>query len=64
MQNSNEETIKNKLRERMNSSKNFIILVGENTKNLYKFVRWETEIALKQELPIIVVNLNGKKSID
>ena len=61
---SNEETIKDKLRERMNNSKNFIILVGENTKNLHKFVRWETEIALKQELPIIVVNLNRKKKID
>lgn len=61
---SSEETIKDKLRERMNNSKNFIVLVGENTKNLYKFVRWEIEIALKQELPIIVVNLNNKKSID
>ncbi|MDP5145844.1 TIR domain-containing protein [Shewanella sp. ULN5] len=52
-----EETIKRKLRERLNSTKQAILLVGENTKNLYKFVRWEIEVAMSMDIPIIAVNL-------
>jgi hypothetical protein len=59
-----EEYIKKHLRERLNKSKQFIVLVGENTKNLYKFVRWEIDVALSLGLPPIIVNLNNKKSID
>lgn len=59
-----ETTIKAKLKERMNNSKVFVLLVGEHTKNLYRFVRWEIEQALSMNLPIIVVNLNGKRQID
>lgn len=36
-----------------------IVLVGSSTKNLYKFVRWELEVAIKLNIPIIAVNLNG-----
>jgi hypothetical protein len=61
---SKEETIKVKLRERMNNSKVIVVLVGEHTKNLYKFVRWEIETAISMNLPIIVVNLNGLKEMD
>ena len=61
---SSEETIKAKLSERLHNTKGFVLLVGDNTKNLYKFVRWEIEQALKRNIPIIVVNLNGKKSKD
>jgi sugar-specific transcriptional regulator TrmB len=63
-QHSSEETIKRNLRERMNNSKVFILLVGEKTKYLYKYVKWEIEQAIKLNLPIIVVNLNGKRSLD
>ena len=59
-----EQTIKDKLQERFRNTKVFILLVGENTKYLYKFVRWEIEQAIKRELPIIVVNLNRKRSKD
>jgi hypothetical protein len=48
----------------MNNSKVFILLVGEKTKYLYKYVKWEIEQAIKLDLPIIVVNLNGKRSLD
>ena len=41
-----------------------MLLVGEHTKYLYKYVRWEIEQAIKRELPCIVVNLNGKRSAD
>jgi len=56
--------IKRRLRERMNSAKQVIVLVGESTKNLYRFVRWEIGLAIEKNLPIIVVNLNGKRKID
>jgi len=61
---SQEDTIKNKLRERLNKSKMMIVLIGKSTENLYKYVRWEMEIALKNDIPIIAVNLNMIKGID
>jgi len=61
---SSEETIKAKLRERLNNTRVFILLVGKNTKSLYKFVRWEIEQALNREIPIIVVNLNDLRYKD
>ncbi|MCX5890118.1 MAG: TIR domain-containing protein [Deltaproteobacteria bacterium] len=59
-----EETVKRKLRERFSSAKQVIVLVGEQTKNLYRFVRWELEITLNLNLPIVAVNLNGKREYD
>lgn len=64
MKTSSEETIKASLQERLRSTKVFILLVGEKTKYLHKFVRWEIEQALKRDLPIIVVNLNNKRYKD
>ncbi|MNF72640.1 hypothetical protein D3C85_349160 [compost metagenome] len=63
-QHSSEETIKRSLRERLLNTKIFVLLVGEKTKFLYRFVKWEIEQAQKMDLPIIVVNLNGKRGID
>lgn len=61
---SSEETIKRSLKERLKNSKALVVLVGKNTKNLYKFVRWEIEQAIGMDLPIIVVNLNKKRYMD
>lgn len=61
---SQEESIKRQLRERFANSKAFIILIGENTRFLTKFVKWEIETAIRLGLPIIAVNLNGKRQID
>jgi hypothetical protein len=61
---SKEESIKAQLAERLRNTKVFVILVGENTRYLYKFVRWEIEQAISRKLPIIAVNLNGKRSMD
>ena len=61
---SSEETIKHNLRERLKNSKVFVLLVGEQTRYLYRFVRWEIEQALNFGLSIIVVNLNGRRSMD
>lgn len=61
---SKEASIKSQLLERLYNSNLFIVLVGEQTKYLYKFVRWEIEQAIKQEIPIIAINLNGKRGMD
>jgi MTH538 TIR-like domain (DUF1863) len=60
----NEAYVKAKLKERMNSSEALIVIVGDKTKNLYKLVRWEIELALELGLPIIVANLNNKTNLD
>jgi len=58
------ESIKKRLAERMANSKIFVLLLGEKTKYLTKFVKWEVEHALYLGLPIIVVNINGKRDVD
>ena len=59
-----EATIKARLRERLLNAKVVVSLIGDNTRYLYKFVRWELEQSLSLGLPIIGVNLNGKRSQD
>lgn len=59
-----EESIKRGLQERFRNTKVFVLLVGEHTKYLYKYVRWEIEQAISRKIPCIVVNLNGKRSCD
>jgi hypothetical protein len=59
-----ESSIKAQLAERMRNSKLFILLVGEKTKYLQKFVRWEIEQAVSRDLPIVAINLNGRRSMD
>ena len=58
------ESIKAQLRIRMANAKQMVLFVGENTKNLRKFVPWEIELARKKDIPIIVANLNGKRDYD
>ncbi|MHA1279470.1 MAG: TIR domain-containing protein [Candidatus Helarchaeota archaeon] len=59
-----EETIKRKLRERLQNTKVLVVLIGDHTKNLFKYVRWEIEYAIEKDIPIIGVNLNKKKRRD
>ncbi|WP_216644107.1 TIR domain-containing protein [Thioclava sp. JE_KL1] len=61
---SSEENTKRKLRERFSNAKQAIVLIGESTKNLYRFVRWEIEACQRLELPIVAVNLNKARSFD
>jgi hypothetical protein len=61
---SQEASIKAQLAERMRNSKIFVLLVGERTRYLTKFVQWEIEQAISRSLPIIVVNLNARRSMD
>jgi hypothetical protein len=59
-----EDYVKSELRKRLEASKQVIVLVGESTKNLRKFVGWEIDLAVSLGLPIIVVNLNDKRQMD
>lgn len=59
-----EESIKRQLLERFANSKMLVVLIGEKTKNLRKFVKWEMETALRLGLPIIGINLNGSRRRD
>jgi hypothetical protein len=61
---SKEETIKRKLRERLQNTKVLVVLIGEHTKNLYRYVHWEIEYAVEKNIPIIAVNLNKMRKID
>lgn len=61
---SSEENTKRKLRARFSNTKQIIVLIGESTQYLYKFVRWEIEVAQALTLPIVAVNLEGARSHD
>src|SRR5262245_40237236 len=61
---SSEQSIKAQLSERLRNSKIFVLLIGERTRYLQKFVKWEIEQAISRKMPIIVVNLNGNRSKD
>jgi hypothetical protein len=61
---SQEESIKRQLRERFANSKLFMVLIGENTRYLTKFVKWEIETAIRLDLPIVGINLNGSRLQD
>ena len=58
------ESIRRQLRQRLSNSKILVVLIGEKTRYLYKFVRWEMEQALDMNLPIVGVNLNGLRQQD
>jgi hypothetical protein len=59
-----DETIYRRLRERFSNAKQVIVLIGENTKNLRKSVRWELEIALDLALQVVAVYLIGARWVD
>ncbi|RKU20253.1 molecular chaperone Tir [Candidatus Poribacteria bacterium] len=59
-----EEEIKRELRKRIQPAKSLVVLIGESTRYLHKFVQWEMEQALDLDLPIIGVNLNGLRGQD
>lgn len=60
----NETYIKQRLLERIKTTKQVIVLVGNSTKNLFRYVRWEIDQCQKLDLPIVVVNLNKKRGLD
>ena len=61
---STEETIKRRLSERLANAYIVVSLIGEHTRYLYRFVRWELEQAVNRDLPIVGVNLNARRAQD
>lgn len=61
---SQEASIKRQLRIRLLSTKIFAVLIGERTRYLTKFVKWEMEQAIELQLPLVGVNLNGLRYQD
>jgi antiphage defense system Thoeris ThsB-like protein len=59
-----EQTVKARLRLRFGSAKQVVLLIGGHTRYLYRFVRWELDVALQVGLPIVAVNLNGLRAMD
>jgi hypothetical protein len=57
-------TTKRKLREKLITSDVFVVLIGQQTKYLYRVERWEMELALELGRPIIGINLNGLRNLD
>lgn len=59
-----EAYVKRALHERMKGAQQALVLIGESTKYLYRFVRWEIELAIEKDLPLVGVNLNHSRRID
>lgn len=59
-----EQYIKSKCRARINMAGKYVMLVGEDTRWKYKYVRWEAEVAIEKGCTIIGVNLNGMWVLD
>jgi hypothetical protein len=57
----NEAYIKAKCRERIGLAGTFAILIGQDTRYKYKYVRWEAEVALEKKCRIIGINLDGSR---
>lgn len=59
----NEAYIKSKCRERIEMAGTFAVLIGQDTRNKHKYVRWEMEVALEKKCRIIGINLDGSRRV-
>ena len=55
--------IKRKCRERIDMAGTFAVLIGQDTKSKYKYVRWEMEVAREKGCRIIGINLDGSRAM-
>lgn len=65
---SSRETIKRNLRERMKNAKQFVLLGSTNAKKKggdgYSFLAYEVETMVDLNLPVVVANLGGGRTVD
>lgn len=59
----NEAYIKRKVRERLGLAGKYLLLIGEDTRYKYKYVRWEAEVAIEKRCTIIGVNIDGSRRV-
>lgn len=55
--------IKRKCRERINLAGKYLLLIGQDTRNKHKYVRWEAEVALEKSCTIIGINLDSSRTM-
>ncbi len=60
----NEYYIKQRCRESINMASKFIQLIVTDTKYKYKYVRWESEVAIDKGCTVIGVNINNSRYMD
>jgi hypothetical protein len=58
-----EAYIKRKCRERIDMAGTFAVLIGQDTRFKYKYVRWEMEVAIEKNCRIIGINLDGSRRV-
>jgi MTH538 TIR-like domain (DUF1863) len=59
-----ERYIKRRVGEELGAADTFIQLIGEDTRYKYKYVRWESEVAIEMKARLICVNLNDSRRQD
>lgn len=59
-----EAYIKRVCRERINMASKYIMLIGQDTRYKYKYVRWEAEVAIEKGCTVIGVNLDQSYHIN
>lgn len=55
------ETLKRRLRERLNESKNFVLILSEDTRADREMLNYEIEVAIELKLPIVACYVNYEK---
>ena len=58
-----EDYIKGLCRERIKIAGKYALLIGEDTRYKYKYVRWEAEVAIERNCTIIGINLDGSRKM-
>jgi len=59
-----DEEVKMQIRAKLNLAEVFVLLVTKTTKSYRKLIRWQVESAINLQKPIIVMNVNGIRSVD
>jgi hypothetical protein len=57
----NEEYIKRVCRERIKMASKYIMLIGQDTRYKYKYVKWEAEVAIEKGCTVLGVNLDKSR---
>lgn len=60
----NEAYIKRKCRDCIDRAGTYVLIIGQDTRFKYKYVRWEAEVALEKGCRIIGVNLDSWRTVN
>jgi hypothetical protein len=58
-----EAYIKRKCRERIDMAGTFAVIIGQDTRSKYKYVRWEMEVAIEKKCRIIGINIDQSRRV-